>query len=278
MATRPDPAQASASAYFKQLLESWGIGELFGDAQKLIREGLDSSTVSLRLQDTDSYKKRFAVNELRRKNGLPVLSPAEVVATEASMTQVLRSFGLPAQFLTRDAVTKYIALDWSPAEMAKQAADAQALYLTGPAINRKAWEDLGLDAGLGIAAILDPKTAEPIVHQRVVAAQIGGAALAQGLAASRANVESLAAQGVTADQAVQGYGQIAQALPTDQAIAQRFGEQINQSEEEQAVFGTAGSANAAEKRRRLAESEKGLFAGKSAADTATLSRQTVGRY
>jgi hypothetical protein len=279
MATTPSPAQQSASAYFKQLLNSWGIGEIFGDAQKLITEGLDTSTITLRLQDTDSYKKRFAVNDVRQKAGLPVLSPAEIVDTEASLSQVLREFGLPAQFWTRAAVTDYIARDVSAAEVSRRAADAQALFLTGPAENRSAWRDYyGLSDGLAIAAILDPRKAQPLIHQQVLAAQIGGAAIGQGLTTSRGQAETLAAAGVTGEQATQGYAQVATAMPVDTGIAQRFGQQISQTEEEAAAFGTAGAAAATEKRRKLAAAESGLFAGRAAADTSSLSRPTVGQY
>lgn len=274
------PAQQSGSAWFKQLLTDWGIPELYADAANLVTQGLDSAAITLRLAETDAYKKRFAVNGQRRARGLPVLSPAEIVATEASLAQVLREFGLPEQFWsTRQAVTDYIARDVSAAELSRRAADAQLLFLTGPQSNRDAWRDYyGLSDSWGIAAILDPKTAGPIVHQQVLAAQIGGAAVGQGLTVARPQAETLAAAGVTAEQATQGYAQVAAALPADIAIAQRFGTSIGQAEEEAAVFGTEGAAAATEKRKRLAEAEAGLFRGKSAADTSSLSRPTVGQY
>src|ERR1700749_1854637 len=98
MAITPNPQQASALAWFKQQLTQWGIATLVPDAQKLIMQGLDNDAVTLQLQETDAYKKRFAANALRIKAGLTVLSPAEYVATETAYAQVLRQFGLPKGF------------------------------------------------------------------------------------------------------------------------------------------------------------------------------------
>jgi len=274
------PAQTSAIAWFRSLLSSWGIAELVPDAQKLILQGLGADAVTLQLQETDAYKKRFAGNEIRRKKGLAVLSPAEYVANETSYAQVLRQFGLPKGFYdSRDDYTKWIAADVSPAELAERATEAQDLFFTGPEENRRWWlENIGGTVGEAIAGILDPAVAEPLVKRRVAAARIGGGALGQGLAVGQAQAEYFAGQGVTAAQARAGYTDIAQALPVDQAIAQRFGTSIGQAEEEAAVFGGAGAADAEEKKRRLAASEAGLFGGRPGADSSSLSRSTVGSY
>jgi hypothetical protein len=274
------PAQTSAIAWFRSLLSSWGIAELVPDAQKLIMQGLGADAVTLSLEQTAAYKQRFAANEIRRKKGLAVLSPAEYVATAPAYAQAGRQFGLPAGFYdSRDDFTRLIGADVSPQEFADRARSAQELVLTGPAENRAAWRDFyGLSDGAAIAAILDPGRAMPLLEKQLQAARIGGAARAQGLGVDRTRAEYLAASGVTDAQARAGYGEIALGLPTEQAIAQRFGETIGQSEVEAATFGVAGAAEAEEKRRRLKASEAGLFAGRPGADTSSLSRSTVGSY
>lgn len=274
------PAQTSAIAWFKALLTSWGIAELVPDAQKLVLQGLGSDAITLQLQQTAAYKKRFAANDIRVKKGLAVLSPAEYVANEAAYAQVRRQFGLPRGFYdSKDDTDKLIGFDVSPAEWAERARDAQEKYMLGPAENRAWWRDhYGRTDAEAIASILDPEKALPLIDRRLAASAIGGAALAQGLSVGRTQAEYLGASGVTGDQARQGYGEIAAALPVDQAIAQRFGDTIDQATEEAAAFGTAGAAAAAEKKRRLAGSEAGLFAGRPGADTASLSRSTAGSY
>lgn len=274
------PAQTSAIAFFQQQLAAWGIPQLVADATKLVKQGLGADSITLALQQTAAYKQRFAANDLRRKAGLVELSPAQYVANETAYAQVLRQFGMPKGFYdSHDDFAKLLARDVSPAELSQRAQDAQEKYLLGPAANRAWWRDHfgGTDAE-AIAAILDPDKALPLMERRLTQAQIGGAALRQGLQVSAGRADVLAAAGVTADQADQGYVNIAQALPTESAIAQRFGDHISQTEEESATFGTSGAAGALEKKRRLAASEAGLFAGKAAADTSSLSRSTAGSY
>jgi len=280
MAITPNPAQASALAWFKQQLTAWGIPQLVPDAQKLVMQGLDNDAITLQLQDTDAYKKRFAGNALRIKAGLSVLSPAEYVATETTYASILRQYGLPKGFYdSHDDFTKWIAADVSPTELNQRASDAQEKYMLGPAENRSWWRDVygGTDAE-AVAAILDPTRALPIMESRLRASAIGGAALSQQLNVNRARAEEIAALGVTGDQAQAGYADIAYALPTESNIAQRFGEDVGQNELEAAKFNTADAAEAQRKLRLVNQSEVGLFAGKSGADSKSLSRSTTGSY
>lgn len=274
------PVQTSAIAWFKAQLGQWGIGELAGDAQKLIMQGLGADAVTLQLEQTAAYKKRFAANDIRRKAGLRELSPAEYVSTETSYAQVLRQYGLPKGFYdSHDDFAQFLGKDVSPQELAQRATAAQDVFLTGPPENRQAWRDLyGLSDGAAIAAILDPDRALPLVQKQISAAKIAGAAIDQGLHVGRTQAEYLAGAGISDTQARQGYGEIATALPADQAIAQRFGDHIGQGEEEAATFGTAGAAAAAAKKKKLGESEAGLFGGRAAADTSSLARSAVGSF
>jgi hypothetical protein len=275
------PDQQSASAALQQQLLNWGIPELATDVNRLIKQGLSEDAITLQLQESTAYQKRFAGNALRLKKGLAVLSPADYVNTETAYAQVLRQFGMPAGFYdSHDDFTNLIANDVSGAELSQRAQDAQEKYLLGPAENRQWWRDhIGGTDAEAIAAILDPGKAIPLVERRLTQSAIGGAALKQGLQVSTGRADELAAAGVTGDQAQQGYTAIAAALPTESAIAQRFGTGFGQTDLEAATFdGVAGSAAAQEKRRQLNAAEAGLFGGKAAADTSSLSRSTVGSY
>lgn len=275
-------AQQSAIDWFRALLTSWGIAELVPDASKLVLQGLGADSVTLALQQTKAYKKRFAANDLRVKAGLPALTPKEYIDTEAAYAQVLRQTGMPKGFYdSRDDFTSLLARDASPAELLQRAQTAARLFLTGPAENRRAWFSFyggdGPDAvSHGIAAILDPGAALPLVEQRRLAAEVGGGALAAGLPTSRAQAERLAGFGVSGEQAVAGYGQIARDLPVEQQVAQRFGETVGLGEEESATF--LADPVARRKKQRLAESEAGLFDRSAAASATALSRPTVGQY
>lgn len=272
------PSETNAAAILKAMLEQWGIGDLYADALKLIKQGLDDSAVLLQLQESDTYKRRFSANEDRKKKGLSVLSPAEYVANENQYKQVLRMYGLPAGFYdSNDDVRSFLANDVSPSELASRAQAAQKVWVTGNQDLRSTWRDYyGLSDGDAIAALLDPATAMPIVEQRLTATQIGAAARRQALDVSRQRAEELSGLGVDEETALSGYGQIGESLDTDQSIAARFGQEFTLSEEEDDRL--LGLASAKRKRRDLYGQEAALFNERTGSDQRSLSRTTAGGY
>jgi hypothetical protein len=273
------PAEQSASTFLRRMLADWGVPELYKDAAELVKKGLDADYIVLSLQDTAAYKKRFAANEDRQAKGLPVLSPADYIATEAQYRNVLRTFGLPAGFYdSNEDVRKFLANDLSPAELGQRAQAAQQLFVTGNPEYRRVWKDFyGLSDGDAIAALLDPKRALPIIQQQQAATQIAAAARRQHLDATRTRAEQLASLGVDEATALKGYADIADVMPNDQAIAQRFGQTFTLSEEENDRL--LGLASAQRKRRELYSQETALFnAGRGAAGSSALSQSSVGKY
>lgn len=273
-----DPDQRTASQIIRAQLQQWGLGSLAGKLNDLIREGMNADAITLELQATKEYKTRFAANDARIKNGLAALSPAEYVAAENSYRRVLQSFGLPASFWDgQDDFRKFLENDVSPQEVNDRAQTAQQVWLTSDTGVRQVWKDFyGLTDGAAIAQILDPGTAEPIINRMATAAQIGNVARQNGLQADRSRFEQLADQGVTTDQARQGFTEIGQTLPTLQGIAGRFGTSFTQAEAEGAKI--TGLASAQRKQQQLVASEQALFDAHSAVDAKTLNNRTTGRY
>lgn len=273
-----DPAQMGASAFIKAMLQEWGVPELYNDALRLIREGLDADAITLQLEETQAFKTRFSANEDRRKRGLPALSPAEYIATERQYRQVLRQYGLPAGFYdSNDDVKKFLSADVSPAELASRAQSAQTIWLSGNEDYRNVWRDFyGLSDGDAIAAMLDPKTAMPLVEQRVAATQIGAAARRQGLDVNADRAQQLGAMGVDEQAALTGYSQIAATAETDKGIASRFGDTFTQSDEEDDRL--LGLASAARKRKQLYGKEAALFTQRGGSAEGSFSRQAAGQY
>lgn len=272
------PGETSARLIIRDYLRQWGLLELADDVDQLIREGLGTDAITLQLRETAAYKKRFAANEARERAGLPVLSPAEYIAAEDAYRQVLRTYGLPASFYdqTQD-FEQFLAKDVAPEELNARAAAAQQVWLSSDPQVRQTWRDFyGLTDGAAIASILDPDKALPIVQRMVTATQLGALAARNDLSADRSRYETYADQGITAQQAAQGFAEIGQTLSTDQAIAHRFGQTFTQAEEEAARV--VGTASALRKQRELANSEKALFDGKAAADQRSLSRRSSGSY
>jgi len=261
-------ANRDAYSALKSLFNQYGLGSLAGKIYQFVKEGHGADTIALELQDTKEYKTRFAGNEARAKAGLPVLSPADYLATESSYRQILSSAGLPKGFYDNPAdFQNWIASDVSPTEIKDRvdlatAATSQA----NPEYKNALFQMYGINEADLTAYFLDRKTAEPILKKQAAAGAIGAAAIRRGFAANTLDLESYATIGITADQAEQAYSQIADGFESMLGIAGRYGTNWSQREAEQEVFTpgaarTVGAESAAEKGKRLKSQERAAFAG-----------------
>jgi hypothetical protein len=261
-------ANRDAFLSLKSLFGQFGLDSLAGKIYDYVKQGYGADTIGLLLQDTKEYKTRFAGNEARTKAGLPVLSPADYLSTEASYRQILSSAGLPKGFYDNPAdFTRWIASDVSPTEIKSRvdlatAATGQA----NPEYKNALFQMYGINESDLTAYFLDRKTAEPILKKQAAAGAIGAAAIRRGFAANTLDLESYATIGITADQAEQAYSQIADGFESMLGIAGRYGTNWSQREAEQEVFTpgaarTVGAESAAEKGKRLKSQERASFAG-----------------
>ena len=250
----------------------YGLGSLVEDVKYLLQSNVSPSQFAIELQNTKAYQQRFAANQDRIKAGLRALTPAEYVGLEDQYQNIMRNYGLPATYYSKDAMgtqagfQKLLANDVSASELEDRIATAQQRVLnTNPEVLkafRQFYPDLS-NADI-LAYTLDPQNALANIKRKVTAAEIGGAALAQGLQAQGGTAESLAGQGITKAQAQQGYSAIAEILPRTSQLADIYNQgPYTQQTAESEVFGTQGSANAAERRKRLKELEQAAFSGQS---------------
>lgn len=263
----------SRDAYLsvKALFNQYGLGSLAGRIFDFVKNGYGPDTIGLLLQDTPEYKKRFAGNEARAKAGLPVLSPAEYLSTEASYRQILAQAGMPKGFYDNPAdFQNWIAKDVSPTEIKTRVDGAIRMSAQAdPATKRALMELYNVDELHVAAYFLDQKRALPLLEKQQAAALIGAAALRRGLAMSRTSFENYATAGISADQAEAGFAQISETLEPMQQIARRFGATWSQSEAEREVFQPGATTNwapfgaesAVEKGKRLRSQERALFGG-----------------
>lgn len=242
------------------LFKSYGLESLAGKIYEYVKNGYSGDTISILLQDTAEYKQRFSGNELRTKAGLPVLSPAEYLATEASFRQIMQQSGLPTGFYDQPGdFANWIGKNVSPSEIqARVDLATQATVLANPDY-RKALNQMGISDNLLTAYFLDQNKALPALQKAAATAAVGAGALSQGLTFDRAYSEQLALQGITQEEATQGYSQIATELGTMRSIGQMYGEQWTQRASEEALF--EGSAEAIQKKARLLSQERGAFSG-----------------
>lgn len=281
--------QRNAFEALNNLFSTYGLGTLAPKIFDFIQKGYSADTIGILLQDTSEYKERFKGNDLRKAQGLPVLAPNEYLSVESSYRQLMRQAGLPEGFYDQPSdFNDFIGKDVSPTELKDRVSLAsQATTLANPNYKRALQEMYGIDESHMTAYFLDPSRAEPLLQKQAAAAAIGAEALKRGLKADANAAESFATAGVTASQAAQAYGTIAQQLPSFQQIGHQYGEEVTQFEMERALLEGNTTGNQAEaefmrespnaKLERLASWNRGMSQGRSGAAGSGLARNTSGR-
>lgn len=260
-----------AFALIKETFRLYDLEELFPVIEKLMTDDVGPEQAALMLK-TDprynaAYVKRFAGNETRRAAGLNTLSEAEYLALEDSYTSTLKSFGLQSQFgLTREEKQKQMANiignDISATEF-KDRVDTVVTRVQNADSSIK--DTLTSFFGIKEADLVDyflrPTEALPKLQEKVTAAEIGAAAKGQNLATSAEAATALAKFGVTKAQALEGYANIGEIMPTASFLGDIYGDKYDQATAEAEVF--KGTASAKRKRQQLAEREVASFSGSS---------------
>jgi hypothetical protein len=277
----------SAYDLLLQQFSQYGLGALVEPLKDLVQQNVSPSEFSLRLQQTDAYKKRFSANTDRINKGLTALSPAEYIALEDQYQNVMRNYGLPASYYAKDSIgtqsgfNQLLANDVSATELEDRVSTAQNRVVNSNPEVKQALRSFYPDITDGniLAYSLDPTKALTDIKRKVTAAEIGGAALGAGLTTSQTAAEGLAGYGINKAQAQQGYSTIAEFLPTGQKLSSIYQESpYTQTQAEQEIFNLADSATAAKKRKRLSQLETGTFAGSSGTSGGALSRDRAGSY
>jgi hypothetical protein len=261
-----------------------GLSSLITPLKNLFESGItEGESLRLALSQTPEYQTRFSANAARIAAGLSALSPAEYIQLEDQYQNVMRNYGLPATYYTKDATGKQSGFDEllggdvSATELEERLITAQDRVLKSnpEVLNALKTFYPGIANGDILAYSLDPKNALKDIQRKVAAAEIGGAALAQGLATSATSAEGLQALGVTKAQAQQGFTDVAQMAPRGSALSEIYNEApYNQDTATAEVFGTSGAAEATRKRKRLTGLEQATFGGQSGLSQGALARDS----
>jgi hypothetical protein len=269
----------SIIAVLTDRFNKYNLSSLAKTIKDLAVDGATEATITLALQETEDYKRRFKANETRMKNNLQVLNPAEYLNLEDGYRQVLRAYGLK-QFDTDEYVSQFIANDVSAAEMSNRVVTAvQRVQNADPAIQKQLRDYYGIGQEDLVAYVLDPQQQFQKIERQVAASEIGVAAGRQGLKAGVGVAEQLAAQGVTQAEAQKGYATIADILPTAEKLSEIYGKTMDtygQSEAEQEVFNSLASAQ--RKRQQLTAREIAAFSGMSGTNRTSLTTSSVGQF
>ena len=268
-----------------KILESYNITGIASVLESIRDEYPEASSEDLLtlLQFDDRYNAkfnaRFAANANRMKAGMPVLLPKDYLKLEQGYIKIFNAYNLPT-FKTQAYYDKLISADLEIDEVTERVQLGYDRVLNDKAVQttfNKFFSALGFSDI--VAGMLDPINQLPALERKVKAAEIGGAALRQGLVPSelaateaQANVgytnvsrgtvgaDVLAGQGLTKAQAEAGYKNIAQLLPTAEKLSSIYGgteQQYGLLEAEQEQL--QGLASAARKRQRLTDIETAQF-------------------
>ena len=280
-------ARQSAFDLLKLQFDEYGLGALVEPLKGLIQENISPSEFAVRLRQTDPYKKRFAANAARVSSGLRALSEAEYINLEDDYQKVMRNYGLPASYYAKgdlgrqEGFEKLIAGDVSLTELEDRVMLAQNRVINAaPEITtalKQFYPDIK-NADI-LAYTLDPTQGLANIKKKVLAAEIGGAAIGAGLGTEVNRAEELARYGVTAESAKQGYDAIGGGLERGRQLASIYQQpDYNQAVAEQEVFNLPGQAQAGEKRKKIIGLEKATFGGQTGVSSGALSQNRAGSY
>ena len=265
---------------FKQ----YGLETLVEPLKGLITSGASPAEFTIKLRDTDAYKKRFAANQARIQKGLAAISEAEYLGLEDQYQNIMRNYGLPESYYargemgTQEGFNKFIANDVSAAELEDRVMTAQNRVINANpeviASLRAFYPDIN-NADI-LAYTLDPTKGLDAIKRKVTAAEIGGAATQAGLTTGVKRAEELTAAGITKQQAQQGFQTVAEVAPRGGVLSEIYKQSpYTQTTAEAEVFGLAGSAEAARQRKKLAELETAAFSGRAGAGAIARDRAGV---
>jgi hypothetical protein len=262
----------------------YGLESLVEPLKGLITSGASPAEFTIKLRDSDAYKKRFSANAQRIAKGLRSLSEAEYIQLEDQYQDVMRRYGLPDTYYSRgemgiqEGFNKFLEGDVSPVELEDRISTAQKRVLNAnpevTAALKQFYPDIS-NADI-LAYTLDPKNAIENIKRKVTAAEIGGAAIQAGLQTGMTRAEELAAAGITKQQAQQGFQTVAEVAPRGGQLAEIYKQSpYTQTTAEAEVFGLAGSTEAAKQRKKLTSLETAAFGGSAGAGAIARDRAGV---
>lgn len=277
-------------AAIKALLSSYGLGDLSASITEAVQKGYSGDTIQLIMQDPNStdplavaFQKRFSANKKRAAAGKPVLSAAEYLQAERTYTQVMQSYGV-ANLAKPETLSSFIEKDISAAEVADRVGLAVSRVQNADANTKKALAEYYpmLNQTDIVGAMLNPAEGLPALQRKVQIAEIGGAALAQGIKTQegktniKMGAEALADLGITKEQARAGFEQVADVTPRGSFLTEisASGQKYGQLQAEQEAF--QGLASAKRARQALTAEEQARFAGASGLSKTSLKTQGQG--
>ena len=277
----------SAFNILRMEFEQYGLGSLVTDIEGLLMNNTPPSEFGLRLRGTKAYQDRFRGNDARIAAGLSALSPAEYVGLEDQYQTIMRNYGLPSSYYTKDKTgkqpgfEKFIGGNVSALELEDRISTAQKRVINSNPEVTSALKQFYPDITDGdiLAYTLDPTKGLEDIKRKVTAAEIGGAAIQSNLATNLARAEQLQRYGVDKAAAEKGYSTIGAGLQRGSQLSAIYAEDpYTQATAEQEIFNIPGAEEARKKRQKITGLEKAAFGGQSGITSGALARDRAGGY
>ena len=258
----------TATTILQSTLKYYGLDDpqLVADVKTALADRRITGTSSLddigiQLRESKAFQDRFAANAARLANKKPAYSVTQYLQLESAYRQALNVTGMPKDFYdTYGDFQNFIANDISPDEIKYRVQQGfEAVKNADPAVVNELKTLYGLDDSTLAAYFIDPNKTKEAVVKSARAAEVAAQARQQaGIGLNVTQAESLATQGITEQQAQQGFAQIKQ---QQELLRPTVGEQaLTQEELIAGTFGTSGAATqrvATTRRRRQATFEGG---------------------
>jgi hypothetical protein len=279
------------------ILRQYGLESLAETYSQLLAEGFtkEQAINKLKYDKTinpktnkpynDSYTIRFAGNAARAAKGLNVYDEATYLDVENQYNDTLTKYGL-SNMIKPDATGKraqfagYMASDIAPTEFADRIKNVSERVLNmDPAIKAQFQAYYpSLDNKDLVSYFLNPEETLPVLKDKITASEIGAVAGQAQYGINQTRAMELAKFGVTREQALAGYQDIAEATPTGMKLSGIYGEegiQYGQATAEDEFL--KQDAQAKLKRNRLASKERASFQGSAGTTSNSLKKSIAGQ-
>ena len=278
-----EQARQGARAFLRGLLETYGLGSLAGEVERLVGETTNELVIAQRLRETQQYKDRFkGLLGLQQRGITDVRNEAEYLELESDYRRVFREAGLRDYLGTAgtqpeyDAIAKIVSdFSLSVNEVRDRVTDAQRVVADTPQEVRDSLQRFyGIDPSLLTQYVLDPTRTTGEIQRRANAAIIGGYAQRAGLEFGAGISERIGEflggeRDITGTQVEPQLTEIADIQRTTQRLAEI--EQGTLSAETSALAALDLDREARERVRTLQSRERARFSGRSGITTGTLS-------
>jgi hypothetical protein len=211
---------ATATSILQSVLKFYGMDDprLLADvklalAQRRLTETSNIDDIGIQLRESVAFQERFSANEVRRAAKKPVYSVSQYLQLESSYRNTLLAAGMPEDFYNSpEDFANFIANDISPDEIKSRVDLGYASVKNAdPAIVNELKTMYGLDDSTLAAFFIDPSRTKDAVVRAARAAEVASQARQQaGISLGVSAAELLVQQGVTQEEARQGFAQVSQ--------------------------------------------------------------------